>query len=443
MNAVAAGDDRIRVLLIAELCNPDWSSIPLEGWHHSQALARVAETHLVTQIRNRENLLKAGLVEGKDFTAIDSGRVEKPITWAIAKLGASVSSGKGWTTQTAAAVITYQYFEHLLWRRFGPAIRAGAFDVVHRITPLSPTIPSPLAARCRAAGVPFVLGPLNGGLPWPKQFSGLRAKEQEWLSYVREAYKLVPGYRSTRRNASAIIVGSRATAGQLDAAYRDKAVYIPENAVDPDRFGLQAPDKVTLPLRIAFVGRLVPYKGPDMLLDAIAPLARDGKVQLCIIGDGPEMPALRAQVEREGISDRVEFAGWLQYEEIPRRLANAHVFGFPSVREFGGAVVLETMSLGLVPVVVDYGGPGEHVSATTGFAVPLGTRDEIVSRFRNVFERLIADPSIIAPMGRRARERAIRSFTWSAKAEQVAEVYRWVLNRRDKPDFDTQFRDRA
>src|SRR5262249_19683438 len=160
-------------------------------------------------------------------------------------------------------------------------------------------------------------------------------------------------------------------AGQLSSAYQHKAVYIPENAVDPSRFGLQTPDEITLPLKIVFVGRLVPLKGVDMLIEAIAPLARAGKVELSILGDGPEMPTLRAQAQREGISSCVEFTGWLKHEELPRRLVNFHVLGFPSVKEFGGAVVLETMALGLVPVVADYGGPGELVSPTTGFAVPM------------------------------------------------------------------------
>ena len=137
------------------------------------------------------------------------------------------------------------------------------------------------------------------------------------------------------------------------------------------------------------------------MVDAIAPLAREGKVELGIVGDGPEMPALVAQVEREGISGSVEFTGWLKHDELPRRLVNYHVFGFPSVKEFGGAVVLESMSLGLVPVVVDYGGPGELVSPTTGFAVPIGTRNEIVSRFRDVFERLIANTVLTVNSSRR------------------------------------------
>ena len=179
-----------------------------------------------------------------------------------------------------------------------------------------------------------------------------------------------------------------------------------------------------------------------MLIDAIAPLAREGRLELSIVGDETEMPALRAMVEREGISSRVEFTGWLKQGDLPQHLVSHHVFGFPSVKEFGGAVVLEAMALGLVPVVADYGGPGELVaSSTTGFAVPMGIRADLVSRFRKVFEHLILNPDVIRPIGQRARERVLRSFTWSTKAAQVSEVYRWVLKQREKPNFGMPFRD--
>jgi glycosyltransferase involved in cell wall biosynthesis len=425
---------RPRVLLIAELCNPDWVSVPLEGWSLARALAEVADVHLVTQVRNRENILKQGLMEGRDFTALDSTPVEKPLE----KVGGLLrgQAGVGWTTATALSVLPYYYFEELLWRRFGDRIRAREFDVVHRYTPISPTTPSTLAARCHAAGVPFIMGPLNGGLPWPKGFGGARRREKEWLSYVRDAYKLMPFYRSTRKNAAAIITGSRATRGQVADEFQSKTVYIPENAIDVRRFGASKAEAPTgLPLRVAFVGRFVPYKGMAMLIDAAAPLVREGKVQVEFIGDGAEMPNLRAQVAREKLESGVTFAGWVKHQELQGRLAKNHIFGFPSVREFGGAVVAEAMALGLVPIVMDYGGPGEIVSPSTGFAIPMGTPEEIVQRVREVLQKLVADPSVIGPMGERARARIQKHFTWRAKAEQVLEVYRWVSGERGPPDF--------
>jgi glycosyltransferase involved in cell wall biosynthesis len=431
---------RLRVLLLAEMANPDWVSVPLEGWSHAQAISRRASAHLVTHGRNRENILKAGLREGEDFTSIIS-RSDDALWTAGSLLGAKW--GTGWTTRTAIGVLSYFAFERAVWKLFEQRIRDREFDVVHRLTPLSPTTPSPIAARCADLGVPFVLGPLNGGVPWPKGFGGARLKEREFLSYLRGAYRLLPGYRSTRDSASALITGSRDTRIQVGSRWQDKTVYVPENGVEPTRFDLVADGPVVLPLKVVFVGRLVPYKCPDVLIEAAAPLVREGRLQVEILGDGPFMPALRDLVTRLGLESGVNLAGWVAHKDLKRRLSESHVFAFPSVREFGGAVVLEAMATGLVPVVVDYGGPGELVSEQTGFRIPMGQKPSLVSGFRSVLERMVADPSRLREMGRKARDRVLRDFTWDAKAAQTLEVYRWALGQRDRPDFGMPLPDPA
>ncbi len=422
-----------KVLVIAEAANPEWVSVPLVGWSLAQALRTVADVHLVTQIRNREAILRAGLVEGRDFTAIDSEAVARPM-WNLAK-----ALRMGWTMGTAISAVSYGYFEHLVWQRFGAAIRGGAYDVVHRITPLTPTTNSSIAAKCARAGVPFVAGPLNGGVPWPRGFDSERRREREWLSYVRSAYKLLPGRDRMLRASAAIIVGSRHTESEIPAHYRDKCLYLPENAIDSTRFNLVAAQDGTLPLRGCFIGRLVPYKGPDMLIEAAAPLLRDGRLHLDIIGDGPLMPDLVALAAREGVAGAVTFHGWLAHSAVQSVAAQAHLLTFPSIREFGGGVVLEAMALGVVPVIVDYAGPGELVSDDIGYKIPIGSRSEIIGHLRNTLESIAENPTGLAAMAERARATVNRQFTWEAKARQVLRVYDWVTGKTpNRPDiFDT------
>jgi glycosyltransferase involved in cell wall biosynthesis len=425
----------LRPLLIAEAANPDWVSVPLVGWSHAAAIRkRLPGAHLVTQVRNRDAILRAGWVEGQDFTAIDSEAVARPLTKLAEKLRGG--KGKGWTTKMAVNAMAMPYFWKLAWQQFGPRLRAGEFDFVHHLTPLSPTITSSLGPKVRELGLPFVWGPLNGGVPWPKEFDAERRAEKEWLSYVRDAYRLMPGYLSTRRSASAILVASRDTLAQMPRSVHGKCIYLPENAIDPARFSRRRNRTATLPLKVVFLGRLVPYKGCDMLLDAAAPLVRDGKLTIDVLGDGPELPKLKAIAAREKIEAGVTFVGWVNHAQVQDRLVDADVFAFPSIREFGGGVAVEAMAVGVPPVVVAYGGLAELVTDRTGWLIPIGPRASIVSNLRNTLARLCDHPAEIDARSTPAWRRAHEQFTWDAKAACTLQVYDWVVGRRaTKPDF--------
>lgn len=424
---------RPRVLVIAEAANPEWVSVPLVGWSLSQALREVADVHLVTQVRNRDAILRAGLVEGRDVTFIDTEAIARP-AWRLAQL-LRLGDNAGWTMVTAIASLTYGYFEALVWRRFGDDLATGRFDLVHRVVPLSPTANSPLAARCARLGLPFVLGPLNGGVPWPPGFDRERWREKEFMSYVRSLYKLRPGRRATLRHAAAILCGSRHTMAEIGARHQRRCRWIPENAIDPTRFHLTAPPPAAgEPLRAVFIGRLVPYKGADMGLEAAAPLVASGRMTFHIVGDGPQEAALKARAAALGIAQGVTFHGWKPHAEVQHIAAGCILLLFPSVREFGGGVVLEAMALGVVPLVVDYAGPGELVDhGRTGLKVPLGDREAIVAALRTELEATAADPGRLAPLAAAARAKVMRDLTWSAKARQIASVYDAVLAGAELP----------
>ncbi|UMA64582.1 glycosyltransferase family 4 protein [Roseivivax marinus] len=418
-----ASTSRPRVLVIAEAANPEWVSVPLVGWSLARALSEVAHVHLVTQVRNRDAILHAGLREGTDFTAIDSEALAAP-AWRVAQ-ALRMGEGKGWTMIQALNALSYPWFERLVWRRFGSEITRGDWDIVHRVTPLSPTVPSPLAAKVARTGTPFLLGPLNGGVPWPRAFDAERRREREWLSYLRGAYRALPGRDATLRHATAILAGSRHTATEIPARHAHKVVWLPENGIDPERFGTAQTPPCDGPLVACFVGRLVPYKGPDMLLEAALPLLHAGRLRLEIVGDGPMMDTLRAAAP---VGDAVTFHGWRPHADVQRVLGRAHLFAFPSIREFGGGAVLEAMALGVPPLVVDYAGPGELVDDRTGYTVPLTDRAGIVAVMRARLTALADDRSGLAARGAAGRDRVSRHFTWHTKARQIATLYDWALN---------------
>jgi len=114
-------------------------------------------------------------------------------------------------------------------------------------------------------------------------------------------------------------------------------------------------------------------------------------------------------------------------------LAQASLMALPSIREFGGGVVLEAMALGVPPLVVDYAGPGELVRDGLGFKVALADRAGIVAGFRSELEKLAKAPDLLRQTGTAGAAHVNAHFTWDAKARQIGEIYDWVLDGGQKP----------
>jgi len=426
---------RIRPLLIVEAANPKLTSAALVGWSCATAIAKETDAHLVTHWRNRDDFLAAGLVEDRDFTAIDTRRTQH-LAWRITK-SLSQRGTFSWSLYSAFSNLVYPVFERALWRHFESRLRAGEFDLVHRILPLSPTTTSPLAARLKRIGVPFVLGPLNGGVPWPAGFDHLRREEKDRGGLLRPLYQLLPGIHATRRNAAAILAGSRSTSREIPTDLLDRVFPMPENAIDPSRFPLDPrPPRKPGPLRVAFVGRLVALKGVDMLIEAALPFIKAGTLSLDLIGDGPARPALEERIRAAGLDPAPLLPGWVDHAVLPNRLREADLFVFPSVREFGGGAVLEAMALGVPPVVLHHGGPPELVPPGTGIILPMEDRAGIVRRLGDLFRTYVADPSPLAAMGVAAQDHIRTHLTWEAKARQIVAIYRWILEPGSpRPDW--------
>ncbi|GEM_PF-2835327 len=84
----------------------------------------------------------------------------------------------------------------------------------------------------------MVFGPLNGGLPWPKEYPELLKKECEWLAPIRNAYHKLPYHQSSYRKLAGVVAGTRHTATETPADFGGQKFYMPENGSDPARFNI-------------------------------------------------------------------------------------------------------------------------------------------------------------------------------------------------------------
>ena len=173
---------------------------------------------------------------------------------------------------------------------------------------------------------------------------------------------------------------------------------------------------------VLFVGRLVPYKGVDVLLQAMRGL----DASAVIVGDGPLRAALEQQADALGVSDRVSFRGTLSEDALAELYATCDVLALPSTTaaEAFGLVQVEAMARGkpVVSTRVASGVPWVNQDGVTGFTVPPGDPDAL----RSALGRLQQDPDLRDRMGDAGRRRFREWFTHAAMVDRTAGLYEEV-----------------
>jgi rhamnosyl/mannosyltransferase len=248
---------------------------------------------------------------------------------------------------------------------------------------------------------------------------------------------LSPLFAMTMERAHCIVATSPnyvATSDEL-APYRDRVGIVPygidlepyQDPVHDERarvFRARLGEKVILA-----AGRLIYYKGFEVLLEALARL----DAHLVIVGEGPLRASLEAKARSLGIAGRVTFTGGIHQSEIPAWYRAADVFAFPSIArsEAFGIVQLEAMASGL-PVVntqLDSGVPFVSVDGETGVTVPPGDPAALAA----ALGMLLADRELRERLGRRARQRVRELFSKARMADEIRAVYRKVLSSSPLP----------
>ncbi len=249
----------------------------------------------------------------------------------------------------------------------------------------------------------------------------------------------VPYERLTRRfleSVDGVIAGSpgMATGSPFLAGLGDTVRVIPYG-IDPApwrsspevvRAAAALRTRYGTPLTL-FVGRLVPYKGADVLLEAF----RHVPGSLVLVGDGPLRTLLEDTAVSLGLAHRVHFAGSVGSSQLVDHFHAADVFALPSVtpNEAFGLVQLEAHACGVPVVSTDLptGVPFANKHGVSGIVVPRGDPVELAAALR----LLLGDEALRRRLGSQARGRQHREFSLEVMARSVLDYYQELLSARD------------
>lgn len=234
--------------------------------------------------------------------------------------------------------------------------------------------------------------------------------------------------RLAYRAADGAIAGNQDAAAVLRAkGYRGRTWVIPQFGVDPALFTPEPDRDPGRPFTVGwFSGRLHAFKGVHLLVEAVAALGGDARLE--VLGWGPEEERLRALAAGLGLGDRFRIVAGVPSHEVPafaRRLDVAVLPSLPTPRwkEQFGRMLIEAMACG-VAVVGSDSGEIPHLVGEAGLTFPAGDADALGDRLRHLRD----DPAMRESLVRRGTARVRDRFTHGRIADATVEAYREIAD---------------
>lgn len=316
------------------------------------------------------------------------------------------------------------------WIRVAQA-QGEQFDIAHQILPQAMRHATPL----RGMGIPYVVGPIGGGLDTPEAFrdevsdSASLASQLRAIDRFRHRYD--PWLRQGYAGANLILGVAPYVVERLVEVGLGQ---VPFQAILERGHGNVEPEilrqDVVGRLRILHVGRSVRTKGLRDTIRAMADLRDLSEITLVSVGGGEDLENCQAEANRLGVADRVTFLGQIPRADVEGEYARADAFCFPSFREPMGGVLFEAMAHGLPIITAARGGPDAIIDDTCGIRVPVSTPDCFAHAIAGAVRRLALNPLLRLEMGRNARTRLLSFGSWEDRADDVMAAYRHILEDR-------------
>ncbi|MCK1737103.1 glycosyltransferase [Bradyrhizobium sp. 138] len=316
-----------------------------------------------------------------------------------------------------------------------PVRAVGSFGTLFS-TPMAPNYIPTLIRRARRSDIVVHHAPLplnDAALAYglPDRVGLIIYWHAEIVGYPRLKRVVTPMIHRVLKRADQIIVAGQRMIDHSPflQSHRKKCIVIPFGLDAAYWNAIDSPNARRYSSRhIVSLGRLVGYKGYDVLLRALVSL----DATATIIGEGPLLNGLQALANDLGVADRVRFAGRRSRDEIRQLFHSACLFAFPSVTtaEAFGLAQIEAMAAGLPIINTDLPTTVPLVARHNMEALTVPPGDP--TALATALGRLLSNPALAERLGRAARTRAFSEYDQSVYRARVIEVYEHVYARRSK-----------
>ncbi len=351
--------------------------------------------------------------------------------------------------------LTFEYFDLPYWMRFWKKGGRGAllyfylwqiglvffilnkkmqFEIAHHLNFHNDWTPSFLWLL----GKPLVWGPIGHHPAIPKSYlinnAGKKAYLLDRLKWqVKKLFwRFDPFLKITRWKTQKIITINSSVKNWV-GFQNQKEVRLPAVASSIPQIDTAQKELIEDKFNILSIGRFVPLKGFDITIKSFAHFYHtqessvQKKLQLTLIGKGPQKAELEKLVVNLNLGNSVKFIEWMPKSELHHYFRTSALFLFPS-HEGAGMVVPEALSFGLPILCFDNEGPGELMDRTCGYKVPYSTPEKSILEFSNYIDQLFHSKEKRKALSIGAKAYFKKYLTWERKGKIISQTYQDILN---------------
>ncbi len=406
-------DNRLKIFVSAYACEPGLGSEIGVGWHWVLEMSKYFELWVLTRESNRHTI-EPWVAEHPEYGGIHFLYFDLP-KWA-----------RFWKKGLRGVRTYYNIWQTLTDRIVHRTMKENGIRIFHHLTYGN------VLWKVSAYGQRqfFVWGPVGGLETIPEEYSRHYDGKSQMIERIRRTAAALArcnvGLRRRCKHADLILCKTEITRQALPGAARSKAILFTDVATDVRGAAEQpagSPEASSHGARTEFitVGRMDAWRGFDLVVEAVARAAKEGKdVHLTIVGGGKGLTRLQNQIKELNIEHLITLTGRVEMEEYQRRMKGADVVVNPALKEGAVTVSFDAMAMGKPLICIDTTGFTRYFDESFSIVVPRTDRNTVISNLAKAMIEL-TDRNKIQKMGSLAQIAASK-ISWHKHGEEIRDV---------------------
>lgn len=395
-----------KIFVSAYACEPNMGTEIGVGWHWALEMSKFYELWVLTRKSNQKHIEQW----------MDASDIKYDIHFVYFDLPKAL---RVWKKGLRGVRTYYVLWQHLSNRMVKRVMRDHDIHIYHLLTYGNSLWPASSYGMKQF----FIWGPTGGVDRIPREYTKYYPGRARLVEFIRrtvvQTLPLNIGFNQRCKNADLIFCKSNSMYWAVPDKYRNNAILFTDVAVEAHPTGTRDVRLDTGIVKYLVVGRLDPWRGFDILIEAFSLAVKENPfIELEIIGEGADGKRLRQLIGTYGLSDQVTMTGKVPIEIYYKKMADCGVVINPCLKEGAVTASFDALSFGKPLIGIETGGYTRYFQPEYSIIIPREGREETIAALSNAILEL-SDHLRRLKMSQSAYAAGMK-YSWAAKGEEIA-----------------------